>query len=140
MKKRMHQIELFMKYPHEVQREGLIKLIKAASDTEWGKKYKYNEIDSAKKFAERIPLQDYDSLKPFIDKMRKGEQNVLWNSEIKWFAKSSGTTSDKSKFIPISPRIFGRMPLQRWKRYAKYLLQQFPGGTTFYRKVAYTCW
>lgn len=98
----MHQIELFMKYPHEVQRDGLNKLLKAAADTEWGRKYNYKDIDNSKQFAERVPLQDYDSLKPFIDKMRKGEQQVLWNSEIKWFAKSSGTTNDKSKFIPIS--------------------------------------
>lgn len=102
MKKRMHQIELFMKYPHEVQRDGLYKLLKAAADTEWGKKFNYKEIDNLKQFAERVPLQDYDSLKPYIDKMRKGEQQILWNTEIKWFAKSSGTTNDKSKFIPIS--------------------------------------
>lgn len=102
MKKRMHQIELFMKYPHDVQREGLSKLLKAAADTQWGKKYGYDDIDNAKQFAERVPLQDYESLKPYIDKMRKGEQQVLWSSEIKWFAKSSGTTNDKSKFIPIS--------------------------------------
>jgi hypothetical protein len=102
MKKRMHQIELFMKYPHEVQREGFTKLIKAAADTQWGKQYHYKEIDNTKQFAERVPLQDYDSLKPYIDKMRKGEQHVLWNTEVKWFAKSSGTTNDKSKFIPIS--------------------------------------
>ena len=98
----MHQIELFMKYPHEVQREGLSKLLKSASDTQWGKMYNYKEIENAKQFAERVPLQDYDSLKPYIDRMRKGEHQILWNTEIKWFAKSSGTTNDKSKFIPIS--------------------------------------
>jgi hypothetical protein len=102
MKKRMHQIELFMKYPHEVQREGLSKLLKSASDTHWGRMYNYKEIENAKQFAERVPLQDYDSLKPYIDRMRKGEHQILWNTEIKWFAKSSGTTNDKSKFIPIS--------------------------------------
>ena len=98
----MHQIELFMKYPHEVQREGLSKLLKAAADTQWGKEHKYKDIENLKQFAERVPLQDYESIKPYIDKMRKGEQQVLWHSEIKWFAKSSGTTNDKSKFIPIS--------------------------------------
>ena len=98
----MHQIELFMKYPHEVQREALSKLLKSASDTQWGKMYNYKEIENAKQFAERVPLQDYDSLKPYIDRMRKGEHQILWNTEIKWFAKSSGTTNDKSKFIPIS--------------------------------------
>lgn len=98
----MHQIELFMKYPLEVQREGLNKLLKAGAETQWGKLYDYKSIDNPKMFSERVPLQDYDSLKPYIDKIRKGEQNVLWNTEIKWFAKSSGTTNDKSKFIPIS--------------------------------------
>jgi len=98
----MHQIELFMKYPHEVQREALSKLLKSASDTQWGRMYNYKEIENAKQFAERVPLQDYDSLKPYIDRMRKGEHQILWNTEIKWFAKSSGTTNDKSKFIPIS--------------------------------------
>jgi hypothetical protein len=102
MKKRMHQIELFMKYPHEVQSEALNRLLKAAAETQWGKMYNYKDIDNGLQYANRVPLQDYDSLKPYIDRMRKGEQQILWNTEIKWFAKSSGTTNDKSKFIPIS--------------------------------------
>ncbi len=102
MKKRMHQIELFMKYPVDVQNESLRKLIASAKDTEWGKKYNYKNINSLEQFKNTVPIQDYDSLKSFIDRMRKGEQNILWNSDIKWFAKSSGTTNDKSKFIPVS--------------------------------------
>lgn len=102
MKKRMHQIELFMKYPHDVQQECLRKLTLSAKDTEWGKKYDFKSVDSLEKFKRDVPLQDYESLKPFIDRIRRGEQNVLWNTDIKWFAKSSGTTSDKSKFIPVS--------------------------------------
>eukprot|EP00825_Cyclidium_porcatum_P050688 TRINITY_DN9111_c0_g1_i1.p6 TRINITY_DN9111_c0_g1~~TRINITY_DN9111_c0_g1_i1.p6 ORF type:complete len:151 (+),score=17.32 TRINITY_DN9111_c0_g1_i1:1242-1694(+) len=102
MKKRMHQIELFIKYPIEVQNEWLKKLLSSAKDTEWGKTYDYKSIANAEKFKERVPLNDYESLKPFIIRMQKGEQNILWNSDIKWFAKSSGTTGDKSKFIPVS--------------------------------------
>ncbi len=102
MRKRMHQIELFMKYPHDVQHEWLRKLIAEAANTEWGKIFRYNEINSLEKFRERVPLQDYDTLKPFIERTRRGEQNILWHSEIRWFAKSSGTTADKSKFIPVS--------------------------------------
>jgi len=102
MKKRMHQIELFIKYPLEVQNEWLKKLLSSAKDTEWGKTYDYKSIANAEKFKERVPLNDYESLKPFIIRMQKGEQNILWNSDIKWFAKSSGTTGDKSKFIPVS--------------------------------------
>jgi hypothetical protein len=102
MTKRMHQIELFMKYPHEVQHEWFKKLIESAKDTEWGKKYSYKSIDSPEQFSNRVPLQDYESMKPFIERIRRGEQTILWNTEIRWFAKSSGTTGDKSKFIPVS--------------------------------------
>ncbi|HLO91507.1 MAG TPA: GH3 auxin-responsive promoter family protein [Lentimicrobium sp.] len=102
MKKRMHQIELFMKYPHDVQDEWFKKLIASGRQTEWGKKYGYDSISTYDEFVKRVPVSDYEDLKPYIERLRKGEQNLLWNSEIKWFAKSSGTTSDKSKFIPVS--------------------------------------
>src|ERR1700754_652271 len=102
MKKRIHQIELFMKYPNEVQEEWFEQLISRAENTEWGKKYGYKSITSLSEFKERVPIQNYDTLKPYIERMLKGEQNVLWPSEIRWFAKSSGTTSDRSKFIPVS--------------------------------------
>lgn len=102
MKKRIHQIELFMKYPHEVQTELLRKLILTARGTEWGKRFNFKSITTPEQFKERLPLFDYESIKGSIDRLRRGEQNILWPSEIKWFAKSSGTTSDKSKFIPVS--------------------------------------
>ena len=101
MKKRMHQIELFMKYPHDVQEEWLFNLISNGENTEFGKLYDFKNIRNYEQFKRNIPLQDYESLKPLIERCRRGEQNLLWNSEIKWFAKSSGTT-DKSKFIPVS--------------------------------------
>lgn len=102
MKKRMHQIELFIKYPYDVQDEWFQTLISTAKNTEWGKKYGYESILNQDQFKERVPLQNYDTLKPYIEKMLNGEHNVLWPSEIKWFAKSSGTTNDRSKFIPVS--------------------------------------
>ena len=102
MKKRIHQIELFMKYPLEVQQELLKKLLNSARNTEWGKCYDFRSIQTYEDFRNRVTLNDYESLKPFIDRLRQGEQNVLWPSEIKCFAKSSGTTNDKSKFIPVS--------------------------------------
>ena len=102
MKKRVHQIELFMKYPLDVQEEWFHELITTASDTEWGRHYDYNSIDTPDQFKERVPIQTYETLKPYIERMLKGEQNILWPTEIKWFAKSSGTTSDRSKFIPVS--------------------------------------
>lgn len=101
MKKRMHQIELFIKYPIDVQQEWLYTLVYEASETFYGRKYGFADIKNYRQFRENVPVNDYETLKPFIDRMRRGEQNLLWHSEIKWFAKSSGTT-DKSKFIPVS--------------------------------------
>lgn len=102
IRKRIHQIELFMKYPHDVQEEWFETLIRQARDTEWGRIWDYRSIDTYDDFRNRVPLNDYNSLKPYIDRLRKGEGNLLWPSEVKWFAKSSGTTSDKSKFIPVT--------------------------------------
>jgi len=102
MKKRMHQIELFIKYPHEVQEDWRVRLIQSSRLTEWGRKYDYATIRSLKNFKERVPISNYDALKPYIERVMHGEQNILWPSEIRWFAKSSGTTADKSKFIPVS--------------------------------------
>jgi len=102
IKKRIHQIELFMKYPHEVQAEWFRKLILTAKDTEWGQMYDFASIRTPEQFKERVPLNTYGSMKPSIDRMREGNQNVLWPGEIRWFAKSSGTTGDRSKYIPVS--------------------------------------
>lgn len=102
MQKRIHQIELFIKYPHDVQEEWFQNLISAAEATEWGKKYDYKSIFTPEEYKNRVPISDYDDIKGYVDRMIKGEQNLLWPSDIKWFAKSSGTTSDRSKFIPVS--------------------------------------
>jgi hypothetical protein len=102
MKKRFHQIELFMKYPHEVQGEWFKKLINTAKDTEWGKKYDFKSINNYEDFRNRIPIHDYESIKGDIGRLMNGEQNILWPTDIRLFAKSSGTTSEKSKFIPVS--------------------------------------
>lgn len=102
LKQRIHQIELFLKYPNEVQEELLMNLIATAKNTVLGKKYDYASINSYATFAERIPISTYEELQPLIERTRQGEQNVFWESPIKWFAKSSGTTNAKSKFIPVS--------------------------------------
>ena len=101
-KKRITQIEHFMQHPVEVQDALLKKLLQAAANTEWGRKYRYSEIRSCREFRERVPLQAYEDIKPYVDRLVAGENNLLWPTEIRWFAKSSGTTSDKSKFIPLS--------------------------------------
>jgi hypothetical protein len=103
MKKRIHQIELFKKYPHEVQDELLKKLIQTARHTEFGKRYEFASVDSYEKFSQRIPISTYEQMFPYIERLMRGDQNILWPSEIKWFSKSSGTTNARSKFIPVSP-------------------------------------
>ncbi len=100
--KRINQIELFKKYPGETQEEILYKLLAKASHTEWGRTFDYSSITSIREYQSRVPIQDYEELIPFVERLRKGETNLLWPGEIKWFAKSSGTTSTKSKFIPMS--------------------------------------
>jgi hypothetical protein len=102
LKQRVSQIESFKENPHQVQQDLLFSLIRKAKNTEWGKKYDYATIKNIKTFQDRVPVQDYEHVKPYIDRLRKGEHNLLWPTEIKWFAKSSGTTSEKSKFIPVS--------------------------------------
>ena len=102
MKKRKHQMELFLKYPIDVQEELLSKLVEKAQDTEIGKKYNFSTIGSYNEFAKNVPIQQYESVESLIERTRKGEQNVFWPTAIKWFAKSSGTTNSKSKFIPVS--------------------------------------
>ena len=102
MKKRIHQIELFQKYPYEVQTELMEALVKKGSKTVYGLAHKFSEINNFRSFQEQIPIQSYQDLFPYIDRIMNGEQNVLWPSEIKWFAKSSGTTNARSKFIPVS--------------------------------------
>lgn len=98
----MHQIDLFLKFPIEVQHDGFEKLIITGATTEWGKKYDYSSIKSPEIFRQRVPISRYEDIQPLIERMRQGENNLLWPEEIKWFAKSSGTTDNKSKFIPIS--------------------------------------
>ncbi len=102
LKQRIHQIELFLKYPNEVQEELLHNLLMASENTVIGKKYDFESINSYQTFAERVPIASYEELQPLIERTRQGEQGVFWESPIKWFAKSSGTTNAKSKFIPVS--------------------------------------
>lgn len=103
LKKRIHQMELFLKYPHDVQHELLMKLLHKAKDTEIGKKYNFRELKTYADFAARVPMINYEGYQAVIERGRRGESNIFWPSTIKWFAQSSGTTNAKSKYIPVSP-------------------------------------
>ena len=102
LKRRISQIELFKDYPIEVQQEVLRKLVIYSIDTEIGKKFEFKTIRHYNDFKERVPIVAYEDIYKDIERNRKGEQNIFWRTSIKWFAKSSGTTNAKSKFIPIS--------------------------------------
>lgn len=92
-----------MKYPHEVQKEVFTKLLATAKNTEFGKKHDFKSINDHQTYQQQVPVQSYEELFPYIERRMKGEQNLLWPQDIKWFAKSSGTTNARSKFIPVSP-------------------------------------
>ena len=102
LKKRLHQIEFFLKYPIEVQEELLMGLVDFAKDTEIGKSFDFRSIKNYSDFASRVPITNYEGMEHLIDQARRGTANLFWPTPIKWFAKSSGTTNAKSKFIPVS--------------------------------------
>ncbi|TDS49868.1 GH3 auxin-responsive promoter family protein [Myroides indicus] len=102
LKKRIHQIDLFRKYPNDVQNDVFLSLIRSNEKTLLGQRYDYASIKNYNTFAERVPLFTYEEFEPYIERTRRGENNIFWSEPIRWFAKSSGTTNAKSKFIPVS--------------------------------------
>ncbi len=103
---RYARVNNWITYPVHSQREVLQDLVTQGQYTEFGKKYKFNRLFTVRDFKKRVPIHEYDDLKPYIQRMMEGEENILWNTPVNWFAKSSGTTSDKSKFIPLSEESF----------------------------------
>ena len=131
MKKRIHQIELFMKHPHDVQHEIFDYLIEEAKNTEFGKKHKFKDINSYSDFVKQVPLHTYEELYPYIKRLMEGEQDILWPSEIKWFAKSSGTTGARSKFIPVSPEALEDCHFKGGKDLISLYVNNFPDTRLF---------
>jgi hypothetical protein len=99
---RLWRIEAWKNHPENAQREVLQDIVTSAQYTEFGRKYHFHELFNIHSFKQAVPVHEYEDLKPYIERIMNGEQNILWNTPVYWFAKSSGTTSDKSKFIPIS--------------------------------------
>ena len=100
--KRQKELERHLTQAEVLQQEVLMRLIARAKDTEYGRNHLFSTIKTYDDFANNLPLNSYEELKGDIDRMRHGEANLLWPDRIKWYAKSSGTTNDKSKFIPVS--------------------------------------
>ena len=103
LKHRVKQLSKYATDAEQIQRNVLRRLLDTASATEWGIKHSYSSIANYEQFADSVAVQDYESLKGYIDRMRRGEKDILWKGRCKWYAKSSGTTNDKSKFIPVTP-------------------------------------
>ena len=102
MKKRIHQINLFRKFPHDVQKEVFSLLIEKGKNTSFGEDHKFHKINSIVDFRKQVPVRTYEELFSYINRVRESEKDVLWPGKVYWFARSSGTTNDKSKFIPIT--------------------------------------
>ena len=115
IKQRIDQIENFKKYPLETQNNVLFAQLMYAEDTEYGKIHGFSSISSYADFKNRVPVVTYEDFEPYIERAREGEKDVFWPGYIKQFAKSSGTTNAKSKFIPISEECLNECHLKAGK-------------------------
>ncbi len=131
MKRRMPRIEEIYTRPLELQYDGLTQLIEAGRDTEWGRKYGYADFRSYETFRQRVPISTYEEMVPYIERMMQGEQQVLWNSPISWFSKSSGTTNARSKFIPVSKEALEQCHMMGGKDMISLLIHNKPDTKIF---------
>lgn len=131
MKHRFSQIEHFMQNPHEVQSELLQNLLLIARHTEIGQRYDFKSISTYEQFRSRVPLHSYEEFYPYIERLMRGEQNILWPSEVKWFSKSSGTTNARSKFIPVSPESLDNCHFKGGKDLLSIYINNYPDTKIF---------
>lgn len=129
IKKRISEIDFFKQNPFVVQNNVFKQLIADAKHTDFGVMHDFNHIKSMQDFKQKVPIHTYETLKPFIDNIRKGKQNVLWHENINWYAKSSGTTAGKSKYIPISNASLKKCHFKGGKDLMAIYLNQFPKTT-----------
>lgn len=127
----MPRIEAIYTRPLDLQYDGLGQLIEAGRDTEWGRTYGYADFKSYETFRQRVPISTYEEMVPFIERMMQGEQQVLWNSPISWFSKSSGTTNARSKFIPVSKEALEQCHMMGGKDMISLLIQNKPETKIF---------
>jgi hypothetical protein len=125
---RMWRIESWMNHPVDAQREVLQDLVTTAQYTQFGHQYNFAQLFNLRDFKNTVPVHEYDDIKPYIERMMLGEENVLWPTPVKWFAKSSGTTSEKSKFIPVSDESMKDGHFQVSKDVLTLYYNNFPGS------------
>lgn len=99
---RQKAVERYDTQAEAIQMGVMQHLVRKAAQTEWGKAHRFSQIRDYESFARSMPVNSYEELKGYIDRMRHGERDILWPGLVRWYAKSSGTTNDKSKFIPVS--------------------------------------
>lgn len=134
-KKRLLKIDHFKKHPFEVQNNSLKSLITRAQNTEFGKKYDFVSINSVEKFMNNVPISEYEDIKIYIEKILEGNNNILYPGVTNWFAKSSGTTSDRSKFIPITKDSLYKCHYQNGKDIFYLYCNLFPDTKIFTKKT-----
>ncbi|MBY5951907.1 GH3 auxin-responsive promoter family protein [Algoriphagus marincola] len=130
-KSRLGQIEYFKKAPHAAQDSVLKDLIEAGKQTKFGKEFDFSSFKSYQDFAKNVPLNDYEGFKPYIDRVMKGEQNLIWNTEIEWFSKSSGTTSSRSKYIPVTEESLEECHFKGGKDMVTIYVNNYPDSKLF---------
>lgn len=135
IKYRLFEIEKIKKDPQKAQEKILRNLLVEASNTEWGKKYEFNSIKTIEEFQRKVPLNSYEDLFPYIDRMMHGENNILWPGVISWFSKSSGTTNAFSKFIPVSKESLEDCHFKAGKDELGLYIKNYPDTKIFSGKI-----
>jgi hypothetical protein len=125
---RYKRIHNWVNHPAAAQRQVLQSLISDAQYTVFGKQYNFAGLFTIKEFKKRVPLHEYDDMRPFIERMMAGEENVLWNAPVNWFAQSSGTSNNKSKFIPVSEESLKENHFQASKDVLTKYYKNFPSS------------
>lgn len=125
---RQHELERHFNDAEAMQAEVLDYLVARGKNTEYGRNHLFGTIKGYEDFAQNIPVNTYEELKEDIDRMRHGESNVLWPGQVKWYAKSSGTTNDKSKFIPVSADGLKQIHYQGGKDVVAFYLENNPAS------------
>ncbi|EOZ95961.1 putative auxin-regulated protein [Indibacter alkaliphilus LW1] len=131
LKSRIGQIENFKKQPFRAQKNVFDELLEFGKTTEFGKKHHFDRINSYEEFAQAVPIHDYEQMKPYIEKTMKGHQNVIWPTPIEWFSKSSGTTSSRSKFIPVSQESLEDCHFKAGKDMLSIYMNNYPDSKLF---------
>ena len=125
---RSWRIKNWIDHPVAAQREVLQGLVTAAQYTAFGKKHHFSTLFTIKDFKKQVPIHEYEDISPYIERMMEGEENVLWNTPVNWFAKSSGTSNDKSKFIPVSDESLQENHFQASKDVLTNYYKNFPAS------------